>query len=198
MIKTLEQFDYNFTVGINRRQIEELANLGFIKRHENIILLGQSGVGKTHLAIALAYQAVQHRYKVRFTTTADLLMLLSNTKKQKRYEQFIKQTVMAFTLLVIDEIGYFPTSKEDAHHFFQVISKRYERGATIMTPISSSVSGRESSPMTRSSRRPYSTGCCITATSSTSREIHTDSKSKRKRDYSTQTTIRLKKKTLSR
>jgi DNA replication protein DnaC len=132
-IKTLEQFDYDFTVGVNRRQIEELANLGFIKRHENIILLGQSGVGKTHLAIALAYQAVQHRYKVRFTTTADLLMQLSNAKKQKRYEQFIKQTVMAPTLLVIDEIGYFPMSKEDAHHFFQVISKRYERGATIVT-----------------------------------------------------------------
>lgn len=132
-IKTLEQFDFDFTVGVNRRQIEELSHLGFVKRNENIILLGQSGVGKTHLAIALAHKAVQHRYKVRFTTTADLLMQMSNAKKQKRYEQFIKQTVMAPSLLVIDEIGYFPMSKEDAHHFFQAISKRYERGATIVT-----------------------------------------------------------------
>lgn len=132
-IKTLEQFDFDFTVGVNRRQIEELSNLGFIKRNENIILLGQSGVGKTHLAIALAHKAVQHRYKVRFTTTADLLMQLSNAKKNKRYESFIKQTIMSPSLLIIDEIGYFPMTKEDAHHFFQVISKRYERGATIVT-----------------------------------------------------------------
>lgn len=132
-IKTLEQFDFDFTVGVNRRQIEELSNLGFIKRSENIILLGQSGVGKTHLAIALAVKAVQNRYKVRFTTTADLLIQLSNAKKNKRYDSFIKQTIMAPSLLIIDEIGYFPMSKEDAHHFFQVISKRYERGATIVT-----------------------------------------------------------------
>ena len=132
-IKTLEQFDFDFTVGVNRRQIEELSQLAFIKANENIILLGQSGVGKTHLAIALAYKAVQHRYKVRFTTTADLLLGMGRAKKQKRYEQFIKQTVMAPSVLVIDEIGYFPMSKEDAHHFFQVISKRYERGSTIVT-----------------------------------------------------------------
>ena len=132
-IKRLDQFDFDFTVGVNRRQIEELSHLEVIKRNENIVLLGPSGVGKTHLAIALAYQAVQKRYKVRFTTTADLLMGMSRAKKQKRYDQFIKQTVMAPSLLVIDEIGYFPMNKEDAHHFFQVISKRYERGSIIVT-----------------------------------------------------------------
>lgn len=132
-IKTLEQFDFEFTTGVNRRQIEELSNLGFVKRNENIILLGHSGVGKTHLAIALAYKAVQKRFKVKFTTTADLLLQMNHAKKQKRYDQFIKQAVMSPSLLVIDEIGYFPMSKEDAHHFFQVISKRYERGATIVT-----------------------------------------------------------------
>lgn len=67
-IKTLEEFDYNFTVGVNRKQIEELETLSFIKKNENIILLGQSGVGKTHLAIALAYKAVQSRFKVKFTS----------------------------------------------------------------------------------------------------------------------------------
>ena len=132
-IKTLEKFDFDFTVGVNRRQIEELSTLEFIKRKENIILLGQSGVGKTHLAIALAYQAVQHRIKARFITISDLIMQMSNAKREKRYDSFIKQAIMAPSLLVIDEIGYFPMNKEDAHHFFQVISRRYERGATIVT-----------------------------------------------------------------
>ena len=72
-IKTLEQFDFDFTVGVNRRQVEELSSLEFVKRHENIILLGQSGAGKTHLAIALAYQAVQKRIKARFITASDLI-----------------------------------------------------------------------------------------------------------------------------
>ena len=132
-IKTLELFDFSFTVGVNRRQIEELSTLEFIKRKENIILLGQSGVGKTHLAIALAYQAVQKRMKAKFITISDLILQMSNAKKEKRYDSYIKQTIMAPSLLVIDEIGYFPMNKEDAHHFFQVISRRYERGATIVT-----------------------------------------------------------------
>ena len=132
-IKTLEQFDFNFTVGVNRRQIEELSTLEFVKRKENIILLGQSGVGKTHLAIALAYAAVQKRIKARFITASDLIMQMSHAKKEKRYDSFIRQAILAPPLLVIDEIGYFPMSKEDAHHFFQVISKRYERGATVVT-----------------------------------------------------------------
>jgi len=132
-IKTLEQFDFDFTIGVNRRQIEELSTLEFVQRKENIILLGQSGVGKTHLAIALAYQAVQKRIKARFVTASDLIMQMSIAKKEKRYDSFIRQAIMSPALLVIDEIGYFPMNKEDAHHFFQVISKRYERGATIVT-----------------------------------------------------------------
>jgi DNA replication protein DnaC len=132
-IKTLEQFDFDFTIGVNRRQIEELSTLEFIKRKENIILLGQSGVGKTHLAIALAYQAVQKRIKARFITAADLILQMSHAKKEKRYDAFIKQAIMTPSLLVIDEIGYFPMNKEDAQHLFQVISKRYERGSIIMT-----------------------------------------------------------------
>jgi len=132
-IKTLEQFDFDFTVGVNRRQIEELSSMEFVKRKENIILLGQSGVGKTHLAIALAYQAVQKRVKARFITASDLILQMSQAKKEKRYNAFLRQAVMSPALLVIDEIGYFPMNKEDAHHFFQVISRRYERGSTIVT-----------------------------------------------------------------
>jgi len=131
-IKTLEEFDYNFSVGVNRKQIEELSTLGFIKRKENIILLGQSGVGKTHLAIALAYRAVMNRYKVKFTSTADLLSNASRAKREKKYDAFLK-SVLSPSILVIDEIGYFNISKEEANHFFQIISKRYEKGSTILT-----------------------------------------------------------------
>jgi len=131
-IKTLEEFDYDFTVGVNSKQINELASLGFIKRNENIILLGQSGVGKTHLAIALAYKAVQNRFKVKFTSIADLLANAVIAKREKKYSGFLK-SIISPSILVIDEIGYFNMSKEEANHFFQIISKRYERGSTILT-----------------------------------------------------------------
>lgn len=131
-IKTLEQFDYTFSVGVNRKQIEELASLTFIKKHENIILLGQCGVGKTHLAIALAYKAVQHRYKAKFTTITELLSNANRAKKERKYDAFLK-SITNPSVLVIDEIGYFNLNKEDANHFFQIISKRYEKGSTILT-----------------------------------------------------------------
>ena len=145
-IKTIEQFDYSFSVGVNRKQIEELATLTFIKRNENIILLVQCGVGKTHLAIALAFKAVQHRYKARFTTISELLSLANNAKKEKKYDSFLK-SITNPSILVIDEIGYFNRRenkkiqmylfiervKEEANHFFQIISKRYEKGSTILT-----------------------------------------------------------------
>lgn len=131
-IKTLEEFDYKFTVGVNSKQIDELASLQFIKRCENIILLGQSGVGKTHLAIALAYKAVQNRFKVKFTTTQELLTNAVAAKRDKKYDAFLK-SVLNPSILVIDEIGYFNMSKEESNHFFQIISKRYERGSTILT-----------------------------------------------------------------
>ncbi len=131
-IKTLEEFDYNFTVGVNSKQINELASLEFVRKKENIILLGQSGVGKTHLAIALAYKAVLNRFKVKFTTIADLLSHAITAKREKKYDQFLKQ-IISPSVLVIDEIGYFNMSKEEANHFFQIISKRYERCSTILT-----------------------------------------------------------------
>ncbi len=131
-IKTLEQFDYTFSVGVNRKQIEELASLSFIKKHENIVLLGQCGVGKTHLAIALAYKAVQNRYKAKFTTISELLANANKAKKERKYDIFLK-SITNPSVLVIDEIGYFNMNKEESNHFFQIISKRYEKGSTILT-----------------------------------------------------------------
>ncbi len=131
-IKTMEQFDYTFTIGVNSKQIEELSSLNFVKKHENIIFLGQPGVGKTHLAIALGYKAVLNRYKVRFTSIMELISDANKAKREKRYDAFLKNISMP-SVLIIDEIGYFNMSKEDANHFFQIISYRYEKSSTILT-----------------------------------------------------------------
>ena len=90
-IKTLEDFDYDFASGVKRSQIDELAGLGFVERSENVVLVGPSGVGKTHLAIALGYRAAQAGIKTRFTTAADLLLTLSVAHAQNQLK-----TVMRF------------------------------------------------------------------------------------------------------
>ena len=125
-VKTFEEYDFTFATGAPQKQIQSLRSLSFIERNENIVLLGPSGVGKTHLAIAMGYEAVRAGIKVRFTTAADLLLQLSTSQRQGRYKTTLNRGVMAPKLLIIDEIGYLPFSQEEAKLFFQVISKRYE------------------------------------------------------------------------
>ena len=96
-------------------------------------MLGPSGVGKTHLAIALGYLATQRGWKVRFTTAADLVLLLETAQRQGRLKEVLHRAVNTYRLLIIDEIGYLPMGREQANLFFQVVSKRYERGAMILT-----------------------------------------------------------------
>ena len=132
-IKTLEDFDYPFAAGVNKSQIDELAGLGFIERHENVVLVGPSGVGKTHLAIALGYRATQAGIKTRFTTAAGLLMALSVAHAQNQLKTVIQRAINGYRLLIIDEIGYLPMNREQASLFFQVIAARYERGSLIVT-----------------------------------------------------------------
>jgi DNA replication protein DnaC len=96
-------------------------------------MLGPSGVGKTHLAIALGYMATQRGWKVRFTTAADLVLLLETAQRQGRLKEVLHRAVNTYRLLIIDEIGYLPMGREQANLFFQVVSKRYERGAMILT-----------------------------------------------------------------
>src|SRR5258708_24287583 len=132
-IKTLDQYDFNFATGAPRKQIMELASLAFIQRAENVVFLGPSGVGKTHLAIALGYLATQHGHKVRFTSAADLVMTLETAQRQGRWREALHRAVSVYKLLIIDEIGYLPLAREQAHLFFQVVAKRYEKGATILT-----------------------------------------------------------------
>ena len=86
-IKTLDDFDYEFAQGVKRGQIEELAGLSFVERNENVVLIGPSGVGKTHLAIALGYRAAQAGIKTRFTTAADLLLTLTTSAYAKSVEE---------------------------------------------------------------------------------------------------------------
>jgi len=132
-IKTLDQYDFNFATGAPRKQIMELASLAFVERCENVVFLGPSGVGKTHLAIALGYLATQKGYKTRFFSATDLVLMLEAAQRQGRYRQAMHRAVNAYKLLVIDEIGYLPTSREQANLFFQVVAQRYERGSMILT-----------------------------------------------------------------
>ena len=132
-IKTLEGYDFAFASGAPRKQIAELGGLAFIERYENIVLLGPSGVGKTHIASALALKATQAGMKTRFITAADLMIQLALAKSQGRITEYMNRAVIGPRLLVIDELGYLPFGREEANLFFHVIAKRYERSSTIVT-----------------------------------------------------------------
>src|ERR1700758_5589392 len=97
-VKTLDGFDFGFATGVPRQQIHELASLAFIARAENIVFLGPSGVGKTHLAIALGYLATQKGYKTRFFSAADLVLMLEAAQRQGGCRQAMDPAVTAYEL----------------------------------------------------------------------------------------------------
>lgn len=132
-IKTLEQYDFGFAAGAPRAQIQELAALTFIERAENVVLLGPSGVGKTHIAQALAYRAVMAGIKTRFLSAADLMLQLATARSQGRLKEYFNRAVLGPRLLVIDEIGYLPFGRDEANLLFNVVAKRYERDSMILT-----------------------------------------------------------------
>ena len=133
VVKTIESYDFNFATGAPKQQIQELASLTFIERAENVVLLGPSGVGKSHLAMALGYRAVMAGIKTRFITAADLMIQLAAAKAQGRLKGYFNRAVLGPKLLIIDEIGYLPFGRDEANLLFNVVAKRYERGSMIFT-----------------------------------------------------------------
>ena len=130
--KTLEDYDFGFAHAAPKREIEQLASLSFVQRQENLVFLGPSGVGKTHLAIAIRRLATAARIKTRFTTAADLILQIETAQRQQRLKQLMK-TLKGYGLLIIDEIGYLPFTRDQANVFFQIVAARYEGGSTVMT-----------------------------------------------------------------
>lgn len=131
-IKTLDGFDWSWPKKINRAQVQHLFRLDFIPKHGNVILLGGVGVGKTHLAIALAHTACLQGLTALFTSAVDIVNSLAAAQAtggvKREMARLLKPSV-----LIVDELGYLPIDKFGADGLFQVISQRYERGSTVIT-----------------------------------------------------------------
>jgi DNA replication protein DnaC len=132
VIKTLDQFDWSWPKKINRLQIQQLFRLQFVKEPANVIILGTVGLGKTHLATALAHTACLKGYTTLFTTAVDVINTLAAAQSAGRMKQELKKYTRP-ALLVLDELGFLPIDKAGADLLFQVISQRYERGAMVIT-----------------------------------------------------------------
>lgn len=131
-LRTLEQFDFGFQPSIDRKVIRELATTGFVERAENVVFLGPPGVGKTHLAVALAVKAAEAGYRVFFVTLETLMARLVRAQQENRLERQLQQFVYP-RVLVLDEVGYLPLSRNEASLFFRLLTRRYERGSMILT-----------------------------------------------------------------
>jgi DNA replication protein DnaC len=131
-IKTLDQFDWNWPKKINRTQVQNLFRLAFLKDKTNVIFLGGVGLGKTHLASALAHEACLHGHTVLFTTAVDIINTLIAAQTVGRLKSELKRYLKP-TILAVDELGYLPIDKAGADLLFQVISQRYEQGSIVLT-----------------------------------------------------------------
>jgi DNA replication protein DnaC len=131
-IKTLDGFDWSWPKKINRAQVQQLFRLDFLSQHGNVILLGGVGVGKTHLAIALAHAACLQGQTALFTRAVDFVNALAAAQATGGLKRELARLLKP-TLLVVDELGYLPIDKFAADGLFQVISQRYERGSTVIT-----------------------------------------------------------------
>lgn len=129
--KTIDEFDFAFQPHLDKQMVMNLFELSFIQRKENVILLGPPGVGKTHLAVSLAIKACQCGQTIYFTTMSDLIGKLQKDRengKTGRGRSYYKSA-----LVVVDEVGYTPITREECHLFYQFVATRYEKVSTVIT-----------------------------------------------------------------
>ena len=132
VVKSLDSFDFLAIPSLNKLLVLELMRGEFIDRRECVLALGNSGTGKTHIALAIGLAACQKGYRVRFTTAASLVHELMEARDEKRLLRFQKH-LASFELLIVDELGFVPLSKTGAEMLFEIFSQRYERAATMVT-----------------------------------------------------------------
>jgi DNA replication protein DnaC len=131
-VKSLDAFDFAYQPSLDKKQIQQLASCHFIEHGENIVILGPPGVGKSHLAVGLGLKAIEHGYRVLFTTAAGMIATLTKALAEGKLEDKLKLCTVP-RLLIVDEIGYLPIGRQGANLFFQLISRRYEKGPMILT-----------------------------------------------------------------
>jgi len=131
-LSTLAEFDFDYQPAISKEQIYDFNSLRFIEKKENIVFYGNSGVGKTHLATAIGITAAQNRNSTYFIKCSELMETLHKAQLEGKLFERIKK-FCGYKLLIIDELGYLPISKEDSKLFFQLIDRRYEKNSTIIT-----------------------------------------------------------------
>lgn len=131
-VKTLETFDFSFQPSVDAKQVRELASGRYLESAENVVLVGPPGVGKTHLAVALGIKAIQQGKRVLFTSATALVAALARAYQENRLEEKLKSFVQPH-LLVVDELGYIPVDRHGANLFFQLVSRRYEKGSMVLT-----------------------------------------------------------------
>jgi DNA replication protein DnaC len=131
-VKSLDTFDFTAIPSLNKMLVLDLARCEYVLRRENIIALGNSGTGKSHIALALGLAACQKGFPVAFTTAAALVTQLMEARDERRLLK-MQRELQAVKLLIVDELGYVPLSPTGAELLFETVSQRYERGSTIIT-----------------------------------------------------------------